>query len=75
MSPQIPKAEWENDEQVIYLTYREMATIIIMSNEALETGTESYPELAEILKGVKAKLFVELKPVLYDSDIEKLGGE
>lgn len=75
MSPQISSEEWHNDEQLVYLTYREMSILIILANEALATGAEESPEAAEILKAIKAKIFVELKPVLYDSDIEKLGGE
>jgi len=74
MSPQISQKEWEDDEQVVYLTYKEMAALILTMGEVKE-GYEGKSEMLDILSGVEAKFWVELKPVLYDEDIKKLGGK
>jgi hypothetical protein len=74
MSPQITQKEWEEGEQLVYLTYKEMAALILCTNEVSE-GYENKSEMLDILNGIKAKFWVELKPVLYDEDIKRLGGE
>ncbi len=72
MSPQFSKEDWENDEQLVYLTYREMATLVMLVKQFAPDGSQ---EVSKILDGTVAKFAVELKPVLYDEDVRKLGLE
>lgn len=72
MSPQVSKEDWENDEQLVYLTYREMATLVMLVKQF---APDSGQEVSKILDGAVAKFAVELKPVLYDEDVKKLGLE
>jgi hypothetical protein len=74
MSPQISQEEWESEEQIAYLTYKEMAALILTIHEVAE-GYDGKSEMLEILNGIESKFWVELKPVLYDADIKKLGGK
>jgi hypothetical protein len=74
MSPQINQKEWEEGEQLVYLTYKEMAALILLIKE-VEAGYEGESEMLNILNGIEAKFWVELRPVLYDADIKKLGGK
>lgn len=62
----VSKEQYENDEQIVYLTYKEMLTIVMVIND-IEKGRIPAPDLGallETLTSAKQKIWSEVREVI-----------
>lgn len=74
MSPKITEEEW-NDDQMVWLSYREMLAVAMVINEVQRYAPENFhvaPELMGLLGKVKKKLWAEVKPHMLPHEEERL---
>lgn len=71
--PKVSKEEW-NEEQMFWLTPRQMLAMAILINEVQRNAPDGFAihsEFLEELRGLKPKLWEEVKPYLFPDEIER----
>lgn len=71
--PKVPEEEW-NEDQVVWLTYRQMFAITILISEFQIHSPKEFAINSEVIKELakaKAKLLQEVRPTLLPEEIEK----
>lgn len=71
--PKISEEEWHQD-RLIWLSYRQILAIAMLINEVQRNAPDGFAinsELLKELKGVKTKLWHEVKDVMHNEEIER----
>lgn len=71
--PSVSKEEW-NDERMVWLSARQILAVAMLINEVQRYAPDGYAinsELLKELRGVKAKLWAEVKPLMLPDEVER----
>lgn len=71
--PKVSEEEW-NEETMVWLSPRQILAVAMLINEVQRYAPEGFAVNSELLKelrGVKAKLWLEVKPMLLPDEVER----
>lgn len=71
--PKVSEEEW-NEENMVWLSPRQMLAIALLINEVQRYPADMLPINSEFLKelhGIKAKMWEEVQPMLYPNEVKR----
>lgn len=71
--PSVSEEEW-NEEEMVWLSPRQILAVALLINECQRHASEDFAISSELLKelrGVKAKLWEQIKPMMLQDEIKR----
>jgi hypothetical protein len=71
--PKVSEEEW-NEEVMVWLTPRQILAVAMILNEVQRYAPSGFAINSELLKearGAKGKLWEEVKPMMFDDEVER----